>query len=301
MIKIKRSNGLRLGLSLVLIISFCITISTKPASAYPGEMQWTVVDTPSNTSYGIVRPSEINAITIGCDGRTFYATDIPNSKVYKSTDSGISWDELTIHLTSAGAILPAWDIATAPDNPNLVAAVTSDAASLPRKVFISTDGGANWQDTNYSIANNIGAIDVSMNYGGYDIVVGTRTGTGGGNVYMLKAPSYSNWVAQGFTGDVLAVKFSPTYFSDTCLVVISADATGTYLNLGIHDMVANTTNWGTWGPVEITTAGAATSPTAAQIITADLELPSGFSGQAPSLRRCYISTDDAGMTPLATG
>jgi len=290
MLRTKDSSHPGLKLSLVLIILLCLTIPARSAPVSAGTMQWTVVDTPSSQGNVIVSPSEINTIAIGCDDRTFYAVDIPHGKVYKSADSGIRWDELTGHLASAGAAMPAWHIAIAPDNPNFLAVVTS-SAGLPREVFISADGGANWQNTACPAVNNIGAIDISTNYGSYDIAVGTRTGAGTGNVYMFKATGIGAWAAQGFTGDILAVKFSPNYASDSSLVTISADAAGTYINLGIHDTVANSTNWGTWGPVEVTTAGTGTSPTAAQLLTADLELPSDFSGQASSLRRFYISTD----------
>ena len=293
MIRTKDSSHPGLRLSLVLTILLCLTIPARSAPVSAGTMQWTVVDTPSSQGNVIVSPSEIDTIAIGCDDRTFYAIDVAYSKFYKSNDSGISWDELTGHLTGAGAVMPAWHLAIAPDNPNFVAVVTSNAG-LPREVFISADGGANWQDTNCPAVNNIGAIDISTNYGNYDIAIGTRTGTGNGNVYMFKATGIGAWAAQGFTGDILAVKFSPNYTADSSLVTVSANSanvTGTYLNLGIHDTVANTTNWGTWGPVEVTTAGPGTSPTAAQILTANLELPFDFSGQAPNLRRFYISTD----------
>lgn len=285
-------NGLGLGLSLVLVLSLCLAIAAEPASADPGTMRWTVVNTPNSTGNVIVSPSEINAIAIGCDSATFYAIDISNGTIYKSKDSGISWVDLASQLTSAGALLPAWDVAVAPDNPNLVAVVTSNAGGSPREVFISADSSANWQNTNCAAVSDIGAIDISRNYGSYAIAVGTRTGAGGGDVYVLEAVGHGSWAAQGFTGDILAAKFSPTYATDSSLVTVSADASGTYVNLGIHDRPANTTNWGTWGPVEVTTAGPGSSPnTGTPILTADLELPFDFSGQAPSLRRCYISTD----------
>ncbi|MBM3155162.1 MAG: hypothetical protein FJ008_07475 [Chloroflexi bacterium] len=44
-------------------------------------------------------------------------------------------------------------------------------------------------------------------------------------------------------------------------------------------------------PPEVTTGGPCTSPKAGEIITADLELPSDFSGQDFSLRRLYVSND----------
>ena len=295
MIGTRHSKRSMLKLSLILITTCCITAFSTPAPAYAGTMQWTTIDTPSSAHNVIVSPSEVNAIAIGPDGITAYAIDIPHNKVYKSMNSGIHWDDITGYLSSAGAALPAWDIAIAPDNPNFVALVTS-SAGLPRNVFISTNGGSTWQDTNYPATSNIGAIAISMNYGGYDIVAGSRTGAGGGAIHIFKTSGYSGWADQGFTGDVLAARFSPAYASDSSIIIVSADATGSYVNLGIRDTVANTTNWGTWGPVEITTAGPGTSPGANQIITADIELPFDFSGQTASLRRIFISTNDAGAS-----
>jgi hypothetical protein len=284
------SKHLRLGLALALMVIICFIIPARPPSVHAGTMKWSVVDTPSNLGNVIVSPSEINAITIGSDGRTFYAIDIPNSKVYKSLNGGITWDDMSSHLTNAGAALPAWNIAMAPDNPNFVAAVTSNGG-LPGKVFVSTDGGGKWQNTNCPATGSISAIAISPNYGGYDIAIGTRTGAGNGNIYIFQASGQGNWASQSFTGDVLALKFSPNYRADSSMVTLSAHATGTYINIGIHDRAANTTNWGSWGPVEVTTTGAGNSPTIAQVITADLELPADFSGQASSLRRMYISID----------
>jgi len=281
---------LRLGLVLALIAIICLLVPARPSSVYAGTMKWSVVDTPSSLGSIIVSPSEINAIAVGSDSRTFYAIDIANSKLYKSINNGITWDDISSYLTGAGAALPAWNIVTSPDNPNFVAVVTS-SGGLPGKVFASIDGGSEWHDTNYLAAGSISTITISPNYGGYDIAIGTRTGTGNGDVYISQASGQGNWASQSCTGDVLALKFSPNYRADAGLVTVSTNATGTYINIGIHDMAANTTNWGTWGPVEVTTASVGNSPTVAQVITADLELPADFSSQAPSLRRMYVSLD----------
>ncbi|MBN2463264.1 MAG: hypothetical protein JXB43_06655 [Dehalococcoidia bacterium] len=283
-------NTLRFGLSLALGIIICLIIPAKPPLANAETMKWSVVDTPSSTGNVIVSPSEINDIAIGVDGRTFYAIDISNSKIYRSLNSGVTWDDLSSYLASAGATLPAWNVAMAPDNPNFVAVVTSNGG-LPGGVFISTNGGANWQNTNCPAASSISAIAISPNYGSYDIAIGTRTGAGGGDIYVFKTVGTGSWASQGFSGDTLAAKFSPNYRADSSMVTVSTHATGTYINLGIHDTASNTTNWSNWGPAEVTTAGAGTSPNVAQVITADLELPADFSGQAPSLRRMYVSLD----------
>jgi len=309
--KIRNITSLNLLLTLTLLIGLSVPGTVKPALAHPGKLIWTIVDTPGVDNTTIVRPSEINAIAIGSDGKTFYTVDIANSRVYKSTDSGVTWKQtITGRLTAAGANLPAWDIAVAPDNPNFVAAVTNaTGATGPREVFVSTNGGDRWDNAGLVVADNVSAIDISMDYGGgrHDIAIGTRTGAGTGAVWVLKTPGLGSWVDQsiapsvGWTGgDVVALRFSPTYSSDSSLVVVSANATGTFLSLGIRDVINNTTTWnGIVGyPAEVALA-AGTSANCTQIITADLELPSDFSGQTASLRRYYISYDDAGASTVA--
>lgn len=285
-----RRNFTRLCLYLGLIAATLATIPASSLSAHAGTVQWTIVDTPSSQGNVIVSPSEINSLAAGIDGKTLYAVDTANAKVYKSVDAGLTWSDLSGYLLNGGASLPAWNIALAPDNPNFVVTVTSDGG-LPRKLFTSTDGGASWQDTSNPTVDNIGALAVSPNYGGYDIAIGTRTGAGTGEVYVLKSSTSGEWAAQGLAGDVMALKFSPSYRADFGLIAVSSDTGGTRVNVGIHDIVANTTNWGTWGPVEVTAAGAGTSPTVNQMVSADLELPADFSGQNPNLRRMYVSLD----------
>lgn len=271
---------------------------------------WTTVDTPSLLNNVIVSPSEINFIAIGSDGRTFYAVDIANSHVHKSIDGGVSWTvDLVGTLTTAGASLPVWNLAVAPDDVNFLVAVTDGGAGNlgPRGVFASSDGGANWENTNNTLAPGeyISCVDISVIYSGNnrDIAVGTRASTAGaGKVYVRKFTSFGAWADQTvlpstswFSGDVVALKFSPTYPSDSTLVAISSDV-DTRLRLGSRDTAANSTFWDTVTsyPVVIRDTNfppLINSPTAVQIITADLELPSDFSGQNAALRRMYVSTD----------
>ncbi|HIE17016.1 MAG TPA: hypothetical protein EYP71_02350 [Dehalococcoidia bacterium] len=275
--------------------------SVRPALADPGKLMWTIVDTPSAENR-VILASEVNAVAVGDDGKTFYAVDIPNNRVYKSANGGVWWDrELSGNLVADGASLPVWHLAVAPDDVNFLVAITADplAADIgPREVFISEDGGASWTDSNFAAAvgEYISCVDISMDYGGKrDIAIGTRTGVGTGRVYVLQRPGFGGWADQNLpASDVVALKFSPTYAGDSALVVVSATAADTRLHLGIRDTAANTTAWNSYGgyPVEIRdTNYVETSPTVAQLITADLELPEDFSGQTPSLRRYYVSTD----------
>ena len=228
----------------------------------------------------------------------------PNGKIYKSTDGGVTWtDGLSRHISAAGAKLPVWNIAVAPDDVNFVVAVTDGVGppgplNGPTAVFVSQDGGANWQNTNLVLpAGYISCVDISMNYGNAcDIAVGTRTGVAVplGRVYVCNVSSFG-WLDQGLSGDVVALKFSPNYNDDNTIVVVYSNGTGTYLNAGGRDISANTTNWAAIYalPIEVTTGAPGTSPDClTEIITADLELPSDFSGSAPGdFRRYYVSTD----------
>ena len=308
----KKMAGFSKILTSVLLASLISLATVKPVSADPGKLTWTTVATPSPLSNVIVSPSEVNVISIGFDDRTFYALDIRDlnssdnrSRVYKSIDGGVTWpNELSPQLIAAGAFMPVWNMAVAPDDVNFVVAVTDNQSvptpGGPRQIYISTNGGAIWQNTNFTAAPGewISSVDISVTYGGTnrDIAIGTRDGAGTGSVWVLKAGMMSPaWVNQLLPpSDVVALKFSPTYPTDSSLIVISSNATDTRIHLGIHDTAFNSTAWdtATGYPVQLWTAGfVGTSPTASQIITADLELPSDFSGQNVALRRFYVSTD----------
>jgi hypothetical protein len=285
----------RKNIILISILSILISIILIfPGTASAGTMQWTTIDTPSNANNVIVSPSEINFLAVASSGY-LYATDVAHSKVYRSPDGGISWQDISTFLINAGATLPAWNIEVSPDNPGLVAAVTS-TGGLPRNVFVSFDGGENWQNLNCPAVNNISTMDISRNYGSYDIAVGTRNGAGNGKLWAFKLSGPANWQDQGITGDVISTMFSPNYNGDNTLLAVTANAAGTFMNLGIRDVVANTTSWGSWAPLEITTSGSGTSPNANQIKTADIDMPSDFLGQTPSSRRIYVSINDGGAT-----
>ncbi len=288
--------------------------SPEPVLADSESLRWTLIDTPGAFAdrNNIVSPCEVNRIAIGSDGKTFYAVDIAYANntdgsraLYKSTDRGVSWDD-TVSRNLYQSMTPVeqanfriWNVAVAPDGVDFVAVVTNDSAgNLPRNIWFSRNGGAEWQYTNRPAADNISAIDVSTSYGSRDIAIGTRTGAGSGSIWIMKAPEYNTWVNQGLNGDILSLSFSPRYQSDSTIAIVYADTTGTYVNAGIHDLQANTTDWAiVYGgsPPEVSTIPG-TSPKANQIISADLELPFDFLGQALSLRRYYISTDDAGAT-----
>jgi len=306
---------------LVTILCFAV-LPESTVTAEPTVLKWTQIITPGAipSRNEIVSPCEVNRIAIGSDGKTFYAVDIPNADkstgakaLYKSINGGASWcDDISRTLyqtmdTAERTNFRVWDIAIAPDNPELVAVITSNASDdAPKNVWITTDGGGQWINTYFPSPEQIRAIDISPNYGGnYDISVGTCQGDGSGTVWVLQSSVPYNWknqVSSGNLGDVLTLKFSPSYSMDHTLVAVYSTTAGTFINTGIRDIDTNSTDWSTLysgSPPEITTGTPGSSPKSNQIIGADLELPKDFSGQSGSLRRYYVSVDDGGITGTA--
>ncbi len=256
----------------------------------------------------------------------------------KSNDGGRSWSGANYNNLVRDWLNPTtfspgqypkvciWDMVIAPDNPNVVAVAASYVGNPViageginiHRVFISMDGGSNWENTQWAPAapaplpdTYISAMDISMDYGARSILVGCRRGvvTADNNMlWTMKMPGYGGWNAQNtdngtpasinpFDGDIIAAKFSPTFNGDSTIVVIYANAVGTYMVTGVADIAKNTTTWqpaGTHVEIMRPTDSPNFSPNINEIITAMIQLPSDFSGQSASLRRVYVSTDSIG-------
>ncbi len=330
--------------TVILIASFIVPgrlMSPQPVAGYSGIMEWVTVDTPDTQDgsiNNIFSPivlggeagSEIVKLLVSRDGYVMYAiisqvvanpANTSKLRLYKSYNGGISWGGVYAGLVKAvtGADLATvivWDIAIAPDNPEIIVAAVSVVTSITNQmVFISVNGGTDWHNTNWPGAQApaagyaISTLDISVDYGGRrDILVGVRDGTataGRNKLWIMKTPGYGGWNVQNtasgsppstnpFNGDIVVAKFSPTYNGDLTIAVVYSDSTGTYLVTGAHDVSNNSTNWqapGSQVEIKNATAAAGSSPRVTEIITADLEMPSDFSGQSASLRRFYVCTD----------
>lgn len=302
---------------------------------------WKIVDTPDSVpslTKELLNPNnqgaEINKIAVAPDRNTIWAIVRRGDRnglgqggaqvvLYLSTDGGINWSDIQYSNLDTKQSAKAnctfiWDIAIAPDDPNIIAAACADitVSPLTQEVWISTDKGNSWKNTRWPPkgplrgTNLISAVDISTDFGGRSILIGTRDGTGlnSNNVQLMSLSEFGNWNtqdAQGMppsvnpiTGDILAAKFSPNFASDSTIVVIYIDGTnnhaGTWVATGIHNAVENTTSWqAKKAHVEIRNpdGNVGDSPQVNEIITANLELPCDFSGQNACCRRFYISTD----------
>ena len=274
---------------MLLLVAVLVPCTVQAETA----LEWLEVDKPGLEGNVVVTPSEVSEIAIGSSG-VLYAIDSENSKVYRSLDAGVSWEDITSYLADAGAELPVTKIAVAPDKPGTVAVVTDGR----QEVYVSEDGGDSWIDTRLSDAAGwnasllISDIAISLEYGGErDIAIGTRNpdGSSNGDIWVIKSEFFASWKAQELDMDVTSVCFSPDYDSDKTILVIASDIEKTYLYTGIRDTDKNSTDWEVTAPkVEINEVGE-DSPGESEIIFSDLALPSDYSGDEAESRFVYAA------------
>lgn len=286
----------RLSLVCATVVLLLLSAAVLPArsEASPDRHRWSIVDTPSGEDYVVVNASEINVL-VAATADTLYALDIPAEKVYKSTDGGVTWDdEVTDFLVEEGAEMPAWDLAVAPGDPDLIAVVT-DAR---QEVYVSEDGGETWEDTEASGATGwdpgllIADLAFSPEYdSSRDMALGTRNpdGIAGGDVWVMCSAVFASWTAQELDLDVSSVGFSPDYEDDATILAVASDLDDTYLCTGYRDRDDNTTDWDVTDPEMVRLAELPDeSPAEDEIIRSSLAIPSGYSGDDADDRVVYV-------------
>ncbi len=302
-------------LSLILLV---LPITISPAVATSGS--WSIFPTPSSDGLVILSPSEITHLAIGKDGITFFALDSVNFRLFKSTNAGITWIELTSELRHQGILGNLTGLALAPDDPFFLAIVEDGT-----KVHISTDGGRTFIKTgaipnlpptlikDIAISPAIGAVR--------DIIVGSASLNDGysyGIVARFTFPTPGKWEdltdpyqVKGFSGgDVTAVAISPNYPLDFTILAVASttDQPGnndgdTFLNIlntRILPLTWNDPKLFAGYPVRIETPGtdspaegtAHPGPKAGQsgrILSSTMVLPQDYSGAEIAKRRLYIA------------
>jgi len=317
--------------TLAVLVSLVVPVGLAmpyAASADPGIMRWDWVTTPG--------------IDPGTDVTVYSRFDIVNQHIPEGTDNPKGSEVISMTLSGQGDTVSTvmryglrrttvtsstkgifWRVGSNDVEYNEDGAYKvyeSDANASARLVTTGIASGPK----NTSAGKFDGAIldasetiryaDYSQSYGDgrRDIAVVTTGRASGGRIFIRSSNTWSDWAEQlnpngsatASGVDYLAVKFSPTYGSDSSIAVVYADANATYYNVGYRDTYANTTlQWAFPAPgIEIKNpvSAAGASPSWDQVNTVDLHLPSDFSGQSASLRRAYISIDAYGSGGIDT-
>lgn len=308
---------LRTSLFLLAIISLAISPAAGTVEAQTTTaLRWEALGALGTSGNIIVNPSEVSAIAAGSSG-ILYAIDIPNSKLYRSWNSGVEWEDISFTLSGAGGVLPATLIATAPDMTGLICAVTDGGT----KVYLSGNGGASWTSLlTPALTGTIQAITMSRKYIDGDttyveIAIGTAiwgNATTDGQLYIIRIGNpFATWSNQNFTvdgaligGEISAIAYSPGYANDRTIAVVAstngdtapAFASKTWLCLGTRDTTTGTTTWNTLVagyPVEVGTVGSPSLGDAPGVtrFLSFLDLPSNFSTGSPATLKAFVSYD----------
>jgi hypothetical protein len=173
-----------------------------------GECVWQNLEMPGSVlgKTDIYNASEINTLSVGPDNSTLLATvtrtpAVPAAgghlQLRKGSSMGIFWGgsqgaRLRNDMAADGVIAGTqnvWDAIIAPDDANFWVVVTSSppaaGGDAPTNVWITENGGATWQNTQFNVAaanspsyqtGTIGAVAISPTYSGgkRDIAVGIR-------------------------------------------------------------------------------------------------------------------------------
>ncbi len=228
---------------IVLASLICLNITTQniyPATAVSEAVRWTRVNIPTEGEAGnwvLAAGSDIQHLTAAGDS-TFYAyVKGPTYTLYKSTDSGYSWE----HIGNVRDAITG--IAISPQDTGIIYYATASV------VYRSTNGGKTFMalppnpggaGADYK---EITSIDVTWSDGN-NVLVGTRDTDSGefGGVYILNEAN----IVPGWTDteigsyDVCTAVFSPDYSANYQMLAVVIDENDTFIAAKIGDTGWNT-------------------------------------------------------------
>jgi len=207
---------------------------------------------------------------------------------------------------------------------------TINPASGPKSIYITMDGGANWElaydgsvapavlNDGISLNTNetIRDLDISIDYGGKRDIgfVTVDSNATAGRWFTRSSTGFNSWQSQiaqpanavqpiAAGANYYTLKFSPTYSGDSSVALVYSTAGGTFYNVAYRDLNTNYTLQyafpGNGIELQNPISGAGSSVKMGNLWNVSLQLPSDFSGQSASLRRAYVST--AANTSQGTG
>lgn len=174
----------------------------------------------------------------------------PDSKIYKSTDGGATWNQLTNGLPSTE--LSRVGVAVSESNPNKLYAVYVGTGYNVEEIYVSNDAGATWNGINANSGSNgldpnalggfgwyFGRIHVNPFNENHIILPGVDQyeSTDGGQSWNMNVPIW-------WTYEVHADKHA-LYFKDTNTMIIGTDG-------GMYKTTNGATTWNILGELPIT-------------------------------------------------
>jgi len=227
------------GVGLIVVLLISLLGIAIPASA--GTLTLTAETPPTSLDNILVTSANLTDIAVSDDGATIWVAT-GNTSLYKSTNAGETWTEVTPAVSSVTTHCDL--VAIAPDNNEIVVVAKADATTV---AYLSTNGGSTWA-TLSTIAESDGdaasvltdlAISAAAAGINYIAVSGAEAG-GQGNVWYFNvgaaAPAWketNDKYGWGTTGtfsaattenETLAVAFSPNFPSDRVLVAVTVNA-----------------------------------------------------------------------------
>jgi hypothetical protein len=295
-----------LGVALTVALLTSLVVAAVPTTAKPLGL------TPELTMTNLVDNTVvagINIADVAANGDVVYAaTDNSDLPLYKSLDAGATWADLsTSTLFPSGRSVKA--VAVAPDNPDIVAILTSGANG--DQISYSTNGGAFWtglgSPTNSATTNaTLYSIDVSSGTTSYICAGGELSGAP--VMYSIRLAIAQSWGERYGSGSgqtptqtrILAARFSPNFSVDKGIAVVSSNASSAAFQLFRHEMgdmnwngdigYLDATDWGTGVILDnnITTISGT-------LDAAEIAFPASYLANNEGERLAYIALgDDAG-------
>ena len=182
-------------------------------------------------------PGDPTTIYAGTGDGWFASLSIRGAGIYKSTDGGTTWNQLS--STAAGDFLAVNSMAVSNDGSTLLAATTSQVSGSTGGIFRSTDGGATWTKTVEGA--NFGVVECHPS----DSAKAIASTTTGQAIYSTDGGA--SWsVAAGFTtNNRVQVKYAP---SNPSIVYASVDGTKSELwkstdGGATYAKINSSTNW----------------------------------------------------------
>jgi hypothetical protein len=249
------ARAIYIALALALVFSLAaVAVSPTKVDAY-GETKWSKVSTPSLDDLVIQPGTDIIDMVASEDGMTIYAIldgeldcmcndcmengdcneeDGYGDEVVKSTDGGVTWDDITDEVEEEDMDNP-MTIAIAPGNSDFVFIAGWDNGDY--NVIGSDDGGDDFSDMGFAGTDGgddiVLCMAVSPEAGdAYNVAVGTDDGqiwrykvggTFGGS--WADTTDYQGW--DGDTDLILALIFSPYWDADDTIVgIVQSDMAG---------------------------------------------------------------------------